>query len=123
MEQGADLPCVSLDSAAPGEADQFIMGDDSTYAEEAPAHGVTVSGFWIDIHEVTNAQFARFVKETGYVTVAERKPSREPVIASAEADIPAAMEQPGTAGIGSTPRRSRPAPCSRWLKSFATSTA
>ncbi len=37
-----------------------------------PVHLVRVNGFWIDATPVTNAQFARFVKETGYVTVAER---------------------------------------------------
>ncbi|MFL5292233.1 MAG: formylglycine-generating enzyme family protein [Myxococcales bacterium] len=42
-----------------------------------PVHGVYVDGFWMDATEVTNAQFARFVKETGYVTVAERKPTAE----------------------------------------------
>jgi formylglycine-generating enzyme required for sulfatase activity len=48
------------------------MGSDKHYREEAPAHRVTVDGFWIDVHAVTNEQFARFVDATGYVTVAER---------------------------------------------------
>jgi formylglycine-generating enzyme required for sulfatase activity len=42
-----------------------------------PIHRVHVDGFWMDATEVTNAQFARFVKETGYVTVAEKAPTRE----------------------------------------------
>ncbi len=42
-----------------------------------PIHRVAVDGFWMDATEVTNEQFARFVKETGYVTVAERKPTKE----------------------------------------------
>ncbi|MBT4254738.1 MAG: SUMF1/EgtB/PvdO family nonheme iron enzyme, partial [Gammaproteobacteria bacterium] len=46
------------------EGAEFIMGDDSTYKEEGPAHSVSVSGFWMDAHEVTNAQFAKFVEET-----------------------------------------------------------
>ena len=50
----------------------FTMGDDEERPEERSAHQVTVSGFWIDRHEVTNAQFARFVDATGYRTVAER---------------------------------------------------
>ena len=37
-----------------------------------PAHLVAVDGFWMDRAPVTNAEFARFVKETGHVTVAER---------------------------------------------------
>jgi formylglycine-generating enzyme len=50
----------------------FLMGSDHHYPEEAPAHEVTVDGFWIDRHTVTNAEFARFVRKTGHVTVAER---------------------------------------------------
>ena len=50
----------------------FIMGSDHHYAEEAPAHRVSVDGFWIDPHPVTNAMYVRFVDATGYVTVAER---------------------------------------------------
>jgi formylglycine-generating enzyme len=50
----------------------FNMGDDDERPEERAAHEVTVAGFWIDRHEVTNAQFARFVAATGYVTIAER---------------------------------------------------
>ena len=44
------------------------MGSDRHYPEEAPAHLVTVDGFWIDQYTVTNAQFSRFVEETNYVT-------------------------------------------------------
>jgi formylglycine-generating enzyme len=54
---------------APGA---FRMGSDAHYPEEAPAHLVEVSGFWIDRHQVTNCAFATFVDQTGYVTVAER---------------------------------------------------
>jgi formylglycine-generating enzyme required for sulfatase activity len=50
----------------------FRMGSDAHYPEEAPAHPVTVSGFWIDRHEVTYREYAAFVADTGYVTVAER---------------------------------------------------
>jgi len=39
-----------------------------------PIHRVYVDGFFMDKTDVTNKQFARFVKQTGYVTVAERKP-------------------------------------------------
>lgn len=54
---------------------EFLMGSDRHYAEEAPAHPVRVDPFWIDIHAVTNAEFARFVEQTGHVTLAE-KPAR-----------------------------------------------
>jgi len=52
----------------------FWMGSDDHYAEEAPAHPVTVDGFWIDRYAITNREFARFVRKTGYTTVAERQP-------------------------------------------------
>src|SRR4051812_4868955 len=52
----------------------FTMGSDSHYREEAPAHPVTVDGFWLDRWPVTNAHFRRFVEETGYVTQAEIAP-------------------------------------------------
>jgi sulfatase modifying factor 1 len=49
----------------------FEMGD-SVYAEEGPTRTVTTGGFWMDRTEVTNAEFAAFVKATGYVTTAEQ---------------------------------------------------
>ncbi|MBV8883250.1 MAG: formylglycine-generating enzyme family protein [Chroococcidiopsidaceae cyanobacterium CP_BM_RX_35] len=50
----------------------FLMGSDRHYPEEAPAHKVEVNSFWMDRFLVTNAQFQKFVKETRYVTFAER---------------------------------------------------
>lgn len=52
----------------------FLMGSDRHYVEEAPAHRVTVSDFWIDVAPVTNRQFISFVEATGYVTLAEQVP-------------------------------------------------
>jgi formylglycine-generating enzyme required for sulfatase activity len=53
----------------------FWMGsDDPSLADARPVHRVRVDGFWIDRTEVTNRQFDRFVRATGYVTVAERFP-------------------------------------------------
>jgi formylglycine-generating enzyme len=52
----------------------FLMGSNDHYPEESPAHEVTVDGFWMDKYTVTNSQFARFVEETDYVTLAERPP-------------------------------------------------
>ncbi|NNG10963.1 MAG: formylglycine-generating enzyme family protein [Arenibacter sp.] len=49
-----------------------LPGDQMAMSHERPAHDVAVDGFFMDIHEVTNEQFARFVKETGYKTIAER---------------------------------------------------
>ncbi|MGV1089538.1 MAG: SUMF1/EgtB/PvdO family nonheme iron enzyme, partial [Mycobacterium sp.] len=50
----------------------FRMGSTSFYPEEAPIHTATVGPFAIERHPVTNAQYAEFVKDTGYITVAER---------------------------------------------------
>src|SRR5258706_6830203 len=52
----------------------FWMGAEDGQADEKPVHQVTVNGFWMDKTEVTNEQFEKFVRATGYVTVAERKP-------------------------------------------------
>ena len=53
----------------------FLMGSDEHYPEEAPAHSVSVDGFWMDRYTVTNTQFRRFVEATGHVTLAERPPN------------------------------------------------
>jgi hypothetical protein len=58
-------------------AGTFRMGSVHFYPEERPPRDVTVDGFWMDRYEVTNEAFARFVAETGYVTVAERTPASE----------------------------------------------
>jgi formylglycine-generating enzyme required for sulfatase activity len=50
----------------------FIMGSRNAYPEERPPRRASVTGFWIDRHEITNAQFAAFVAATGHKTVAER---------------------------------------------------
>jgi sulfatase modifying factor 1 len=53
---------------------RFLMGSEDFYPEERPVHRVAVDGFWMDAHPVTNAEFRRFVKATGHVTMAERQP-------------------------------------------------
>ena len=57
----------------------FLMGaaDPEGRTDEYPQHQVKVAGFWMDVTEVTNASFTKFVKATGYVTTAERKPDWE----------------------------------------------
>jgi formylglycine-generating enzyme len=52
----------------------FRMGSDKHYPEEAPVHRVTVDGFWVDKHPVTNRQFREFVRATGHKTFAEIPP-------------------------------------------------
>jgi formylglycine-generating enzyme len=56
------------------EGGDFLMGSNDFYEEERPVRQVSVDEFWIDRHPVTVAQFRRFVKATGHVTVAERAP-------------------------------------------------
>ncbi len=48
--------------------------------EERPVHAVRVDGFFMDVTEVTNAQFRAFVEATGYVTTAERVPTLEEIM-------------------------------------------
>jgi formylglycine-generating enzyme required for sulfatase activity len=55
----------------------FRMGSERFYPEEAPVREMSVGGFWIDSHPVTVAEFRRFVKATGHVTVAEQAPAAE----------------------------------------------
>ena len=73
-------------------AGRFRMGSSAGYPEEREVHEVRVAGFWMDRHEVTNAQFARFVQATGYVTRAERKPQAQDF-----AGLDADRLQPGSA--------------------------
>ncbi len=71
-------PTKTLEPPRPGmtfvPAGDFLMGSDRHYPEEAPVRRVHVEGFWIDRQEVTNADFSRFVTETGHVTLAEQSP-------------------------------------------------
>lgn len=53
------------------------MGSDVAYQEEAPKRQVKVAPFSIDSLEVTNARFSQFVKETAYITQAEKTPDRK----------------------------------------------
>lgn len=69
----------------------FLMGSDAHYPEEQPAHERTVAAFWMDAHPVTNAEFRRFVRHTGYETVAERPPSAEDFPEASPSDL-----QPGS---------------------------
>jgi formylglycine-generating enzyme required for sulfatase activity len=52
----------------------FLMGSADFYPEERPVHRVSVGGFWMDEHVITVAEYRRFVRATGYLTVAERVP-------------------------------------------------
>lgn len=79
---------------------EFLMGSNSRLAKsnEQPAHKVRVSGFWIDKTDVTNAQFAAFVKATGYVTTAEKKPDWETIKVQLPPGTPKPPEEKLVAG-------------------------
>lgn len=77
-----------IDEAKPSEpapegmvwipAGEFSMGtEEPGFPDTRPIHRVKLKGFWMDKTEVTNAQFEKFVKATGYVTIAEQKPKAE----------------------------------------------
>jgi formylglycine-generating enzyme required for sulfatase activity len=84
-------------------AGRFRMGSIGLYPEEGPIREVEVDGFAVQRGPVTVGQFARFVEDTGYLTVAERPldPADYP-----EADASLLLEgsavfrppRPGTAG-------------------------
>ncbi len=74
------------------EGGEFAMGaaDPAGRADEKPQHQVKLNGFWMDVTEVTNAQFANFVKSTGYVTTAEIAPEWEDI----KKQLPAGTPKP-----------------------------
>ena len=68
---GAPGPAPSGMVWVPGGT--FWMGcEDCGMPDALPVHLVAIDAFWMDSAPVTNAEFERFVKATGYVTVAER---------------------------------------------------
>ena len=83
-------------------AGTFQMGstEDRAWAEEQPAHRVRLTRpYWLDETEVTNAQFERFARATGYKTVAERSVDLKDLMAQlppGTAQPPPAMLQPGS---------------------------
>jgi len=86
----------------PGGA--FEMGSTAFYPEETPTHTATVGALAFERHPVTNAQYARFVDDTGYVTVAERPLDPQAYPGVAEADlVPGALvfrPTPGPVNLG-----------------------
>lgn len=90
---------ISLPAAAPSVAPQgmvwipggeFVMGSDNSYSknDEKPLHKVKVDGFWMDATHVTNKQFKAFVDATGYVTMAEKAPTLEEIMAQVPPGTP-----------------------------------
>ena len=68
---GGEFSMGSLDPT------EMFCGGDQPMDDARPLHRVYLDGFVMDATEVTNEEFASFVQATGYVTVAERKPTRE----------------------------------------------
>ncbi|MBD3942997.1 formylglycine-generating enzyme family protein [Microbacterium sp. NEAU-LLC] len=77
----------------------FTMGSDEFYPDEQPVHEREVAPFRIDRYAVTNEQYAAFVDDTGYVTVAERELDPANFEGADPADlVPGAMVFTPTAG-------------------------
>lgn len=81
---------TSKSGMVPIPGGSFMMGADNNQADqdEYPKHKVIVDSFWMDEHEVTNDQFAKFVESTGYITTAERKPDWEELKKQLPPDTP-----------------------------------
>ncbi|MFO1514622.1 MAG: formylglycine-generating enzyme family protein [Verrucomicrobiota bacterium] len=85
IPNSAPAPAVAPPGMAWIPGGEFSMGSDDkgealcsirgVTRDAQPVHRVRVDGFWMDKTEVTNEEFEKFVKATGYVTVAERKPT------------------------------------------------
>src|SRR4051794_8439854 len=80
------------------------VGSADHYPEERPVRRVEVADLWVDEHPVTNAEFRRFVADTGHVTAAERSPEALPGIDSGTPD-------PGSLVFSPT---DRPVPLDDW---------
>lgn len=80
----------NMGAAEPTGADHNHVGMQATN-DARPIHRVAVDGFWMDKTEVTNDAYARFVAETGHVTMAEKAPSRVEF-----PDMPVDMLVPGS---------------------------
>jgi len=79
----------------------FSMGSEQPESRmnEKPVVKVSVDGFWIDEHDVTNAEFRKFVEATGYKTTAERPIDWEELKKQVPAGTPKpsdAMLRPGS---------------------------
>lgn len=100
---------------------RFLMGSETAHAmpNERPAHPVEVDGFFMDRDAVTNAEFAAFVKATGYVTVAERAPDVAALVAQLPAGTPPPSSDqlvPGSLVFAPTPNEVDLRDGSRWWR-------
>jgi formylglycine-generating enzyme len=120
-----DVPAnCAINLIAPGDGDTadmtfvpagtFTMGSNRHRPEERYTHIVSVDGFWIDRTEVTNAQFAKFVAATGYVTLAERGGD-----AKVHANMPAELLAPGSVAFIMPTDTSRGGSITQWFQYIA----
>ncbi|MEV0247535.1 formylglycine-generating enzyme family protein [Nocardia sp. NPDC050712] len=78
---------------------ELAMGSRDFFPEEQPVRRVVVEPFWMDSSPVTNAAFGRFVRDTGYITVAERELDPDDFPDADPADLePGALVFRGTNG-------------------------
>jgi formylglycine-generating enzyme len=71
------IPGGEFSMGSEGKCDGKSGCSPVTVADALPIHRVYVDGFWMDAADVTNAEFEKLVKATGYVTIAERAPTKE----------------------------------------------
>jgi sulfatase modifying factor 1 len=117
----ARIGSCSAYSGLPGEAEAdgmtfvpagtFSMGSNRHRPEERYTHIVRVDGFWIDRTEVTNAQFAKFISATGYITLAERGGD-----AKLHANMPKELLAPGSVAFIMPTDVSRGGSVTQWFQ-------
>jgi len=89
----------------------FVMGSLDFYPEERPLRRAEAADLWFDEHPVTNAQFRRFVTDTGHTTVAEHAPDPADFPGADPADlVPGSQVFVGTTG---------PVPLDDWMRWWA----
>jgi len=96
----------------------FWMGSED-FPDAQPIHKVYVDGFWMDKTEVTNEQFAKFVKATGYVTVAEKAPDYETIVKQQPPGMPPPRKEdlvPGSLVFTAPPGKVPLNDASNWFK-------
>ncbi len=91
QNQNANSAAADLSEMILINGGTYQMGSND-YPDSRPVHSVSVSSFYMDEHEVTNAQFAKFVKATGYITVSE-----QPLDPADYPGVPADKLVPGSA--------------------------
>jgi formylglycine-generating enzyme required for sulfatase activity len=99
----------------------FSMGSEGEHAapEEGPVHQVYVDGYFMDVHTVTNGQFRAFVDATGYVTLAERAPDVNAIMAQVPPGTPPPAPEllvPGSVVFSPTEREVDLRDWSRWWR-------